>query len=597
MGINSLFNEVIQEYALDEIVRPQPVLHKHNTSRPVITGGDWLTNVDGPAGLEEIRRLDDLFNCRQELASLSSIVPSAPSPPTMRPQSGSHSASSTSLASTLPGPETTSALALPYLAESNTRSIVPKSLQARNSDSTCHHHELPSYHTRPLASVPNATITQQTTFKGTMLPRFHQPFDSRFQAGNQTASLASLTNKPRQRRDASIAVGSALPLLPQSYHHFPKPLLTGPLRQRSLNDLATTLAPPAVIVRPRSIPFSGTPRCINSLADPKDNRKDNLRLRNPTTAPSSYNRGININMISNYNPMNLGSNSINRSNDSSYDDSYFVHNVSHRSTEPKFIPMLSVIRTEGRGKRPTPFLSQSNRHTISPLKFSPHYHGMHTENNASMDHLAPNQNCALWLTNLPPDICVRELLSTIRNVGRVYATFINDADGHLHATAAAKLVFFTPEAAQKLLAQCLVTPLVIRGYLVKIALNRIKYAKNSMDNGESRVLIITGRADFVNTSTLTAFFQARFQFQIDDAANLMIHKGRAVVEYKFGSYRCQAQMGMKSLLLDQPAGLEMVEYGADPCEVGSEATSFTVAAARIQGRGLRLKESVACQNQ
>ncbi|KAG6114556.1 hypothetical protein E4U14_001362 [Claviceps sp. LM454 group G7] len=589
MGINSHFNEVSQEYALDEIVRP--VLNKHNTSRPILTGGDWLTNVDGPAGLEEIRRLDDLFSWRQELAGLSSIVPAAPSPPTRH----LHSAPSTSLA--LLGPETTSVLASPYSAGSNTRSIVPESLRARHDDSICHHRELPSYHTSPLASGPNGT--QQAAFNGAMLPRVHQSFDSRFQVGNQTASLTSVTTKPCQRRDASH--GAALPLLPQSYHHFPKPLLTSPLRQRSLNDLATTLAPPAAIVRPKSIQFSGTPRCINSLADPKDNRKDNLQLRNPMNAPSFCNRGININNNhNNYNPMNLSNNSIHRNNDSSYDNSYFVHNVPHRSTEPKFIPMLSVIRTEGRGKRPIPFVSQSNRHTISPLKFSPHYHGMHTENNASMEHLAPDQNCALWLTNLPPDIRVRELLSTIRNVGRVYATFINDPDGHVHATAAAKLVFFTPEAAQRLLTQCLVTPLVIRGYLVKMALNRIKYAKNSMDNGESRVLIITGRADFVNTSTLTAFFQARFQFQIDDAANLMIHKGRAVVEYKFGSYRCQAQMGMKSLLLDQPAGLEMVEYGADPCEVGSEATSFTVAAARIQGRGLRLrlKESgEACQNQ
>ncbi|KAG5939447.1 hypothetical protein E4U60_000898 [Claviceps pazoutovae] len=430
-----------------------------------------------------------------------------------------------------------------------------------------------------------------------MSPRVHQPFDSRFQIGNQTASLDSLTTKPCQRRDASN--GAALPLLPQSYHHFPKPLLTGPLRQRSLNDLATTLAPPVAIVRPKSIPFSGTPTYIDSLADPKDNRKDNLQLRNPTNPPSSYNRGINIHDHSNYNPVNISNYRIHRNNDSSYDNSYFVHNVSHQSAEPKFIPMLSVIRTEGRWKRPIPFLSQSKRHTVSPLKFSPHYHGMHTENNASMEHLAPDQNCALWLTNLPPDIRVRELLSTIRNVGRVYATFINDPDGHVHATAAAKLVFFTPEAAQRLLAQCLVTPLVIRGYLVKMALNRIKYAKNNMENGESRVLIITGQADFVNTSTLTAFFQARFQFQVDDAACLMIHKGRAVVEYKFGSYRCQAQMGMKSLMLDQPVGLEMVEYGADPCEVGSEARSFTVAAARIQGRGLRLrlKESGACQSQ
>ncbi|KAG6300057.1 hypothetical protein E4U45_004144 [Claviceps purpurea] len=591
MGINSLFNEVFQEYALDGIEIVRPVLNKHNTSRPILTGGDWLTNVDGPAGIEEIRRLDDLFNWRQELSGLSSVVPAAPSPPTRH----LHSALSASLA--LPGPGTTSVLASSYNnpAGCNTRNIVPESLRARHDDSIFHHRELPSYHTSPLGSGSNRI--QQAAFKRTMSPRVHQPFDSRFQIGNQTASLASLTTEPCQIRDDSN--GAALPLLPQSYHHFPKPLLTGPLRQRSLNDLATTLAPPAAIVRPKSIPFIGTPTCSNPLADPKDNRKDNLRLRNPTNPSSSYNRGINVNNHSNYNAMNIRNDGIHRNNDSRYDSRYFVHNVSHRSVEPKFIPMLSVIRTEGRGKRPIPFLSQSNQHTVSPLKFSPHYHGMHTENNASMEHLAPDQNCALWLTNLPPDIRVRELLSTIRNVGRVYATFINDPDGHVHATAAAKLVFFTPEAAQRLLAQCLVTPLVIRGYLVKMALNRIKYAKNSMENGESRVLLITGQADFVNTSALTAFFQARFQFQVDDAACLMMHKGRAVVEYRFGSYRCQAQMGMKSLLLDQPAGLEMVEYGADPCEVGSEATSFTVAAARIQGRGLRLrlKELGPCQNQ
>lgn len=208
-----------------------------------------------------------------------------------------------------------------------------------------------------------------------------------------------------------------------------------------------------------------------------------------------------------------------------------------------------------------------------------------------MEHLPPEQNCALWLTNLPPDIRERELLASVRNVGRIYATFINYPDGHAHATSAAKLVFFTPEAAQKLLVYCtLVKPMVIRGHRVKIALNRIKYAKNSMENGESRVLIITGHREFVNEASLTAFFQARFQFQIDEAVTLITHKERAVVEYKFGSYRCQAQMGMKALLLDKPAGLEMVEYGADPCEVGSEVTSFTVAGERIQGRGLLLKE-------
>lgn len=249
--------------------------------------------------------------------------------------------------------------------------------------------------------------------------------------------------------------------------------------------------------------------------------------------------------------------------------------------------MLAVTRPDKTGRDFTPLPLHSTQ--IASLKFSPRYHGMHTENNASVESLAPDQNCALWLTNLPSDITHAELLSAIRNMGRIYATYINYPDYVTHNTSAAKVVFFTPEAAQKLLSHVTpATPMVIRGYQVKVALNRIKYARNSTEQGESRVLIITGNKAFVNERSLTAYFEERFAFQIDCAQTLIEHGDRAVVEYKFGSYRCQAQMGMKALLLDRPAGLEMVEYGKDPCEVGSEMTSFGVAGERIQGKGLAM---------
>lgn len=251
-----------------------------------------------------------------------------------------------------------------------------------------------------------------------------------------------------------------------------------------------------------------------------------------------------------------------------------------------FVPMLAVTRPDmtGRDVTPMPLASKA----VVDLKFSPRYHGMHTENNASVDHLRPEQNCALWITQLPPDVKVTELLGKIRNIGRVYAVFINPSDGVAHPKAAAKLVFFKPEGAQKLLRQVWAKPIVIRGHRAQITPNRIKYGEHYMENGESRVLIITGNKMFVNRDSLTAYFEGRFAFQLDDIHTLVEFHDRAVIEYKFGSYRCQSQMGMKALLLDRPRGLEMVEYGADPCEVGSDSTSFSIAGERIQGRGICL---------
>ncbi|EFY91557.1 hypothetical protein MAC_02442 [Metarhizium acridum CQMa 102] len=249
-----------------------------------------------------------------------------------------------------------------------------------------------------------------------------------------------------------------------------------------------------------------------------------------------------------------------------------------------FVPMLAVSRPDmtGRDVTPMPLGSQA----VIDLKFSPHYRGMHTEANASADHLPPDQNCSLWITQLPPDVKVAELLGKIRNVGRVYATVLSPPDGIKHPKSAAKLVFFTPAGARKLLAHGEDHPLVIRGHRAQIMPNRTKCHSQSTERGESRVLIITGHRSFVNEASLTAYFEGRFTFQIDKVQTLLEFQDRAVVEYQFGSYRCQSQMGLKALLLDRPRGLEMVEFGADPCEVGSETTSFTVAGERIQGRGL-----------
>ena len=80
---------------------------------------------------------------------------------------------------------------------------------------------------------------------------------------------------------------------------------------------------------------------------------------------------------------------------------------------------------------------------------SQNYKGNHyLPSNRSAD-IPEKDNCSFFITGLPPAISTHTLLAHIRDAGRVYASYINEANpsaGHL--TAAAKLVFFEKTAAQ-----------------------------------------------------------------------------------------------------------------------------------------------------
>ncbi|KAF7558601.1 hypothetical protein G7046_g5565 [Stylonectria norvegica] len=249
-----------------------------------------------------------------------------------------------------------------------------------------------------------------------------------------------------------------------------------------------------------------------------------------------------------------------------------------------------------RGFRPMNAITQETRtpDTDGPQRllppgtaaFSRNYMGEHTIRNASIDCLPPDKNCALWLTNLPPDVTHNELLARIRCIGRVWCAVINKPDYVKHTTAAAKVVFFTPDAASRYLTLSLTQGLSIGGHQIKVTHNRVKYSEQLLVGNVSRVLIITGKSTFVNEDSLMRFFRGRFIFDVDEVVSLINVQGRSVVEFRFGSYRCQAQMGKIALEKDEPAGFEKVEFGEDPCEVGDTLSSYGVAGQRIQGRGI-----------
>lgn len=219
-------------------------------------------------------------------------------------------------------------------------------------------------------------------------------------------------------------------------------------------------------------------------------------------------------------------------------------------------------------------------------KFSTRYYGMHTEGNASADHLTNDQNCALWLRNLPPDVTHKELLHSIRGIGRIWCTYINQPDFVHHSTAAAKVAFFTPAAARRYLTHIESAGPTIRGFRIKADYNRIKYPEKPVAGGLTRVLIITGSSWFVNPENLCRYFAQLFTFQVDEVIELVSMEGRSVVEFRFGSYRCQAQMGKMALDRQKPQGLEVVEFGEDPCETGETFISYRIATDRISKKAL-----------
>ncbi|RKL45861.1 hypothetical protein BFJ72_g3408 [Fusarium proliferatum] len=257
---------------------------------------------------------------------------------------------------------------------------------------------------------------------------------------------------------------------------------------------------------------------------------------------------------------------------------------------------LAARQQNARGFRPMAAITRPASHTACEDEaresvFSDNYKGEHNTRNASALSLTPEQNCALWLTNLPPDVTHHELLGQIRNVGRIWCSVINEPDWERHETAAAKVVFFTPGPAQLLLSKSLTQGISVRGFPVRVTHNRDKYGEQGILGPASRVLIITGKSTFVNPSSLTEFFEERFVFEVDEITELIVQGdaskgGRSVVEYRFGSFRCQAQMGKMALEKDRPQGFEKVEFGEDPCEVGDTLSAYGVAAERIQGKGM-----------
>ena len=213
---------------------------------------------------------------------------------------------------------------------------------------------------------------------------------------------------------------------------------------------------------------------------------------------------------------------------------------------------------------------------------SRNYKGNHfLQSNRSAD-IPDKDNCSFFITGLPPAINTHTLLAHIRDAGRIYASYINDANpsaGHL--TAAAKLVFFDLSSAREFWARYTKDqlPLMVSGYAAKVVRNRIKVADPSWSKEFTRVVVISGPSAMVTIERLMKIFEENFVFHIDEiiedppelpeldrVVGWIMPRGWRTIEVRFGSWRSQAQTCCQ-LLEKHPElrGLHF-RYGRDPCD-------------------------------
>ncbi|KAI2635710.1 hypothetical protein GGS26DRAFT_509804 [Hypomontagnella submonticulosa] len=198
-------------------------------------------------------------------------------------------------------------------------------------------------------------------------------------------------------------------------------------------------------------------------------------------------------------------------------------------------------------------------------------------------NIADGLSTSLWLTNLPPDCTHRMLLGAIRRCGKIYATVINPPEYPVrnqphrgnHLTSASKLVFFDRAGVERLIAQSQAGQFSVEGYVPRLRMNRIRSAPRE-PSGQCRVLHIDGPSHIVNERFLNTFFQTKFIYELDEVITLRVRNGFTRQEWRFGSYRCQAESARQSIAREKARrnlsdaeriawSQVQVHFGVDPC--------------------------------
>jgi hypothetical protein len=105
----------------------------------------------------------------------------------------------------------------------------------------------------------------------------------------------------------------------------------------------------------------------------------------------------------------------------------------------------------------------------------------------------------------------------------------------------------------------------------------------------TRCTTIAAPIDIVTVPNLLAFFSKDFRFEIDEIIPLVMGNAINVLEWRFGSYRCQAQcMWAWRKLREDPTFQSRnvrVKFEANPCDWSGLASRWASLMGRCTGPG------------
>ncbi|KAK8017319.1 hypothetical protein PG993_013645 [Apiospora rasikravindrae] len=181
--------------------------------------------------------------------------------------------------------------------------------------------------------------------------------------------------------------------------------------------------------------------------------------------------------------------------------------------------------------------------------------------NLSAD-IPEEQNCSMFIRNLPPWLTYAQLFAAFRGVGRFASVHINHPTEE-HATSAAK----NRASAAELMRRIENREVVIDGYKANAAWDRIRVPAKPHVGG-SRAIRVTGHPFVVNTEHLLSYFNAHFFFELEGMT--LVHRGyaTATVEIQFASFTNQAENAFRLIRKDGEFSGDKVSvnYIRDPCE-------------------------------
>ncbi|KAI2779050.1 hypothetical protein F4815DRAFT_446647 [Daldinia loculata] len=193
-----------------------------------------------------------------------------------------------------------------------------------------------------------------------------------------------------------------------------------------------------------------------------------------------------------------------------------------------------------------------------------------------------SQNTSVWVSNLPGDCTIQQLLAPIRRVGKIFFTHINPPNDKF-TTSAAKITFWDRRATDNFLELIKDGKITIGGLQPEVRMHRIRAAPQPASD-RSRVLVVWGSPHVVSMEVLAPLFRSEIEFQIDEVEEMM-WRGERRLEIRFGSHRAQAsraeqmlqvlkagkatEYAVANLTPEQRIFLCFIEilWGGDPCEL------------------------------